>query len=667
MKVVSMKQQDEGTTGPRIGQALDPVPPLDIAGVVRVVWHGKWLILLAVVTMVSVAGYYAFKMTSPRYAATATLKIDLQPTTLRDVANQGQSPGTDLASLNTEVTVLTSNQVLGQVVHDLNLLADPEFNRYLRADPAVSINGMRTHLRHWLAGTTETPPDTTAVLEKTIQNLRGTVTATRPRDTYIFQVTARSGSAVKAALISNTTAEIYVANQVQAKDTASHAAERWLSDRVAALQIQLETQEMAVTNLIATAQIQEDAVLDTLSNQVLAVEQELDAAQAEHMLLAAKGTGTARNAAELAQLQSQIAALTANRDRLKAQLSTQSAGLVALHQMQREADATRVLYESFLARLQETRIQRGLEYPDSQVIAPATSARYVGPQKMLILQLAAFTGTVIGLGIVMLRAGLRPGILDTAELRRVTGCPVLAQVPLNNSKRPGRMLRRLARTPTSPMAEAIRDLRTSLFLNKGDAPPQVILSTSSLPQEGKTTHALALAQNLSMFGKSVIVVGADLRDRGFQAFLSRPGGYGLVDVLSGTCMLSQAIAQDARIGCSVLFGQTASAENPADLLASDAFSDLIATLRATYDHIIIDTPPVLMAPDTRVLAQYADAIVYAVRWTRTPVSAIKSGLETLDDVGPRQIGLVLSQVNLRKLRRYGQSPYASFGTAALTS
>ena len=640
--------------------ALEPIPPLDIMAMVRTLWHGKWLIMFTTICAIGLAGFYAFQVAQPRYGATATLQIDLQPTMLRDVSNQWPGPSTDLASLNTQVAMLTSDQVLRRVIDERDLLADPEFNRYITPAAAFSLNQLRTRLRHLFSGTTEIAPDNAAIIEKTIQNLRGVLTTQQPRDTHIFTITAQSGSPNKAALIANTVAQAYVANQVRARNAASHAAEQWLSSRVGDLQRQLVAQETDVATLIATAQIQADTALDRLSNAVLDVEQRIASARASLVQgqpqAANAANTTARLQAETAQQSKLVSELEAERDRLRDQLTSQSTGLLSLQQMQREADATRVLYETFLTRLQETRIQRGLEHPDSHLIAPAASARYIGPRKVFILTLAAMLGALAGLGLVALRHGLRKGIADASTLRQATGLPVLAQVPLQSFMRPQRLVSHLNANATSPLAEAVRAIRTSLFLAGPEQAPKVIMSTSSLPGEGKTTHAIALAHNLASLGKSVILIDCDLRKSAFPRFLLSRPNHGLEDAISGQILVEDCLIYDQQLQFSVLFGRRDSARNPADILASQGFESLMTALEDRYDHIILDAPAVLSAPDSLILAQHADAIIYAVNWAKTPVSTVNMGLQALEDVGASVAGLILSKMKMRHRGNWQLTP-----------
>jgi succinoglycan biosynthesis transport protein ExoP len=246
----------------------------------------------------------------------------------------------------------------------------------------------------------------------------------------------------------------------------------------------------------------------------------------------------------------------------------------------------------------------------------------------------------------------------------VTGYTVLGQIPVMPFRRRGGLLEYLRTKPTSAANEAIRNLRTSILLSNVDAPPKVIMSTSSIPGEGKTTQSIALAQNLSGLGKKVLLIEGDIRRRTFDLyFKDKPKGH-LVSVVSEGMELSEALLSEEELGIDVLMGGKSSI-NAADFFSSDKFKTFIEQMRETYDFVIIDTPPVLVVPDARVIGHQSDAIVYTVKWDFTNHHQVTDGLRQLSSVGLGVSGLVLSQINPRGMKRYGYGgrygAYASYG------
>ncbi|WP_296426634.1 GNVR domain-containing protein [Yoonia sp.] len=659
---------------------IQRIEPLDIMGLLWVVWHGKLIIGASIALALFAAGYYAFAMAQPKFAATATLEIDAASGPVFDIEQVAAGIATDQTSINTQVAILQSKHLMTQVVNTLDLTRDAEFNRYLVPVAPLSVIGLRTRLRDLLSGQIAAVPDKAAVLEKTVENLTVAIRAGTSRDTYIFNITATTGTPDKSALIANTLAQVYLADQVAGKHAATETAVTWLSERVYALQLQLESKETAVNNLIATARVHDDVVLDALSRQAVetqerlnATQDDLQAAQAQLRRLDSQTEVVAatdrpqrrdRLTAEVQRYGNQVAALRVFQTSLNTQLADQSAGLVQLQQLRRESDATRVIYETFLARLQQTSIQRGLQNPDSRVLAAASVGKYVAPRKMLILAIAGLLGGLAGVALVLTRQALRRGFSDATTLTDATGHRVIAQIPRIARHGRGQLLGYLRAKPTSATAEGMRNLRTSLLLADQGRPPQIILSTSSVPGEGKTTQSIALALNLAGLGKSVILIEADLRQGAFRHYFdfAQNDGQGLNSVIGGRAPLAQAVVHDAGLGADVLCAGTAG-DNPADLFSGAAFAALLAQLRQSYDFIVLDAPPVLPVPDARLLAQYADAVLYTVQWEKTPADLVCAGLRELDSINAARIGLVLSQIDGIRMRQYGRTYFANYGQA----
>lgn len=646
---------------------MQRVAPLDLIGMARTIWHGKYIIAACMVLAVLAGGYYAFGVAQPRYAATTTLEIGTPNVPVMDLGPALVGRGTDPAHINTQVAILQSKHLMVQVVDTLGLTDDPEFNRYLTPVPPLSVTGLRNRMRNFLTGQVDVIPDRAAVLEKTAQNLHDAITAGVLRDSYVFRVTAQTGSPVKSALIANTLAQAYLADQMAGKRAETETAVTWLSDKVVDLQHQLEAQETAVNDLIAQARVQDDTAFDTLSRQASETARRLDDAQADLATAqAALQRDTAPPAAPardrlLAAVDhhaNQVAALAVFQADLNQRMADHSAGLVRLQQLRREADATRVIYETFLGRLQEIRIQRGLQNADSRVLAMASPGRYVAPRKVLILAAVALLGMLAGVLLVILRAGLRNGFADANALRHATGLPVMAQIPRIPRRHRAQVLDHLRQNPNSAAADAMRGLRTALLLGDHGRVPQIVLCTSSVIGEGKTTNAIALAQNLAGLGKSVLLIEADMRQPVFTACFTGAPQVGLAAVLTGENPIADALFSGPQPEIDILIaGQ--SSHNPADLLAKPALGALLAQLRQSYDHIVVDAPAVLPVPDALLLAQHADAVLYTVRWNRTPQHLVLAGRDALARVNAPITGLVLAQVDGRRVPQLGGTYFAS--------
>jgi capsular exopolysaccharide synthesis family protein len=654
-----MKQPTpEGSFGIQQLAALEAarIDPLDITGLLRCLWQGKWLIWFTTFLATLLAGYYAFAIAQPRYAATATLQIQIN----RGVVGNRTGPAvTTPVNLNTESAILSSHYLLDQVAQQLDLLNDPEFNRYLNPPPTWSLTGMRTQLRSMLSGQPAIVPNDTAITAKTLENLQGAITARAHKDSSVFSITATTGSAEKSIHIANTLAAMYLSDQLDTELAATERAVNWLSEKVFEQQIELARKETAITDLITKAQVTDGAGLDALSRHAFETDQRLREARNSLRNLDAAGedaalvsTATRPLGDNSRRLRAQISTLEIFRASLGTQLSQQSAGLVQLQQLQRQADATRVLYQTFLTRLQEVNLHRGLQSPDSRFLNAAGPARYVAPRKMLILGIAALLGLIMGVSWTFLRETMRAGFRDPLALKDATGLPVMAQIPLIRFRKPRALLDLLTSPQAGVVQDAICGLRTTLLLAGADEAPQTIICTSSVAGEGKTVLAITLAQNLAGLGKSVLLLDGDQRSDGLARFLDGAIPQDLHTVITGQVTVEAAISRDPRLSVDVITGQR-QPNGAADLFCSASFATFMNKMRERYDYIIINAPPVLPVPDGRILAQHADAVVYAVRWNKTPLDLIMAGRRELDNVHAPITGLVMSQVDQRKMRKLG--------------
>jgi len=191
--------------------------------------------------------------------------------------------------------------------------------------------------------------------------------------------------------------------------------------------------------------------------------------------------------------------------------------------------------------------------------------------------------------------------------------------------------------------------------------PKVIMSTSSLPGEGKTTMSFALAQNLVGLGKKVLLIEGDMRRLVFSQYLDVKDAKGLISVLSNDISLADAVIHDPTIGADILVSEPTKV-NAADVLSSQRFDEFIAETRDAYDFVIIDSPPVLVVPDARVLANKVDTVLFTVLWDTTTKTQVRDALRMFETVGASVNGLILNQIDPKGMKSYGYGDsYGAYG------
>jgi succinoglycan biosynthesis transport protein ExoP len=394
------------------------------------------------------------------------------------------------------------------------------------------------------------------------------------------------------------------------------------------------------------------------------------------------------------------ASLKQSFDQLQGVSSSSGQAQVRLRELQREAEANRTLYESYLARYKESTAQESLEMPDSHVVTKATVPISPSwPKTWLVLGLVLTLGLGVGSVLAFLADYLDQRVKTLEQAERITGVPALAAVPLVDTRELARLAKRgrseLGRydpkttkllpavlqpplmryaldAPGTFFAEAIRAIRLALQRTMRVQPIKVVLVTSALENEGKTTLAANLAQSIATLGIRTLLIDADLRNPQLTRSLCPHADAGLLDLAMDRATPEQAILVDRSTGLSIL---PSTAVKQADLITELMFSERIVEvldlLRHRYELIVIDSPPLVPLVDGRALAELADRIILALAWDQTPGEVLAHTIDLLSPVHDRILGTALTRVDLSRLRFYDyyrSSAYLKpYGSTAITA
>ena len=353
-------------------------------------------------------------------------------------------------------------------------------------------------------------------------------------------------------------------------------------------------------------------------------------------------------------------------DEQKREANRLNESAIQFNLLKRDLETNRQLYEGLLQKLKEAGISASLKSSNLRIVdlarTPLAPAR---PNVPLNIAVGFFVGLLGGVGLAFVLEALDNTIHTPEEAQMISACPTLAMIPLDampqvdgrNHKRKklpqrfepnhGSVGLTVHSRPKSQMAEAYRSLRTSLLLSSAGGPPKVVLITSALPQEGKTTTSLNCALSLAQRGGRVLLVDADLRRPGIHKTIGIPSGVGLSTLLAGNGSWEEMLKPSPQLPNLFVLPAGPPPPNSAELLGSPQMRELIMQWRESFEHVVIDTPPALTVTDAVLLSIQADAVLLVVRSGQTPKDALRRARELLAHVNATLTGVVVNAVDLR--------------------
>jgi exopolysaccharide transport family protein len=709
---------------------------LDLTDLLRVVRVRQKIILGTALAVVAVTALVLFRLT-PLYSAKSLVMLDQRQNKVEDVNAILSGLPTDQTSIQNQVQILRSRNLLSRVIDKQHLMEDLEFGPgqpNLLGAAVYFLNPL-----HWYPESVTTETDAEKLQDKrnaVIDHLLDSETVTAQGLSSSILISFASESANKAAAISNAIADAYVEDQLEAKFEATQKATVWLADRIQELSVQVQAAEAAVQEYKAENGLTETVNGTSLVNQQMAdlngqlITQRSDLAEKEARyarVLQLQRTGHAEDVTQavesplIAQLRGQetdllrqeadlsskygprhpkmldlesqkrnlqakiaeevqrvvqtvgndaaiararVGSLQASLSKLTGESTVDSKARVKLKELEAKASSGRQLYEAFLGRFKEAQGQQGIQTPDARIISRAEVPLTPSfPNKGLALGIAIPGGLLLGFLFAMLAERLDAGFRTVHQIERLLGVPVLSTLPeiMSLEKTGGQAADRVVEKPMSSFAEAVRGLQMGLVLSNVDKRPKVVLVTSSVPSEGKTTVAISLARLAAQGQQRALVIDADLRRPSIAEMLGlTKTSNGLIQALTGDVPLDQCLVQDPKSTAMILPAYKA-AGSPPDILGSIAMERIIEGLKSHYDLIVIDSAPLLPVNDTKVIAHMADAVLFVVRWEKTPRDAVIEAARALADIHAPVAGVALTRADAERYRYYSygyQSYYA---------
>lgn len=696
---------------------------LDLGALLGVLRRQYRVIVLSVASIVVLAVIYLLAVT-PRYTATALVSIAPNRGVLSEDVASANNSAVISAQVEGEVAILKSSDVLLALIAEANLVTDPEFGISLsRTDRALTWIGIERAIEPqagaaltsvlrrvgdavqvrrrgltYLVEVSVTSQDAQKAAD--LANALVAIYTSQQVDGKVEQILAARN--ILAPRIDNAQAEL---------ERLQHEADRFLEtvvsefvensdredlvglrDQFSLAQRQLDglRQQSAALRAISEGRDLPSSQTALLSETVrVLAEQRADLQRQLSDEASATGIDAQTLRAELAEVDGRLRAvaqserdaslasisgLTQVADRARAELrdaaltsDLPSSELSSFYRLQQESATARLEYESLLRRLRQLETLADVQIADAVMASSAVTPSGASfPNNRLVLALALVAAMGLGVGLAFINEYLVGGITSEDQLRDLLSAPVALPVPAIASVDQVDPSAQVWQAPMSGFSESFRQVRRQASrLVRPGLRGSVYLFTSAVPEEGKTTSALAFARTLALSGTRTILVDFDLRKPSIAARLGAEPSRMLLDTLSGRVDMASvggAYVRDEVTGLDVLVGGGRS-DLPTDtLISSRQTGELMAHLRGEYDAIVLDTAPVLPVVDTLYLTPHADLVVMLVRYAATNQRDVRRAAERIrgDLGGGVQLLPVLSMEQRGKRAYYYGGYYSGY-------
>jgi succinoglycan biosynthesis transport protein ExoP len=415
---------------------------------------------------------------------------------------------------------------------------------------------------------------------------------------------------------------------------------------------------------------------------MLQVKQELDAVR--HQMAESRAQLEAKLRADYERAARDEKSIKAELAQAKGEAVEQNEASIGYNLLKQKLETAKQLYTDFLQKRNQAKVQVAEQHNTMRVIEPAAvPIAPVGPNRLRTISIGAFLSLLAGFGLGFLLEYVDNTIKTVEDVNRYAQLPALAVIPAISSRGPRRLTARgktsaliggrrsthpeiqsepvhtVASDNRSSAAEAYRGLRTSVLLSSAGGPPKTMMFTSGKPGEGKTTTAINTAISLAQLGSSVLIIDADLRKPGTHKVFGLRHTLGLSSYLSGDNLKVEQVIQKLSIPNLSLIPCGPIPPNPSELVSSNKMKEMLVELADQYDHILIDSPPLIHVTDPVILSTLVDGVILVVHGGKSTRDIVRRARQELSIVGAKVFGVVLNNLDMRR-EGYDDSYYSYY-------
>ncbi|EPP9843287.1 polysaccharide biosynthesis tyrosine autokinase [Acinetobacter baumannii] len=321
-------------------------------------------------------------------------------------------------------------------------------------------------------------------------------------------------------------------------------------------------------------------------------------------------------------------------------------------QLYREVEVKTQLYTALLNSYQQLRIAKAGEIGNVRIVDTAIEpVQPIKPKKLLVLILSVFVGGFIGTLIALLRNMLRTGIKDSGQIENELDLPVYATVPRSPIQESRiKILKKKKSIPILAVKnsddiaiESLRSIRTAIHFALANAKNNIIMIAGPSPEVGKSFISTNLATIFAQGDKRVLLIDADMRRGYMHKYFDVDVKPGLSELLSGQADLQKVLHKTQVTNLDVIT-RGKSPTNPSEILSSNQFKELLEQLQSQYDHIIIDTPPVLAVTDGIIISQYTGVNLIVARYAKSQMKELELTVNRFEQAGVKVNGFILNDI-----------------------